>query len=243
MQSSGLPPDPATVAPPVDPSVPTDIASATEFLYTGENPIQTGVLPGTMEITRVAVLRGRVLSSEGTPISGTQVAILNHPEFGQTLTRLDGMFDLAVNGGGRLTVNYQRDGYLPVQRKIDVPWRDFSWLPDVVLIPVDPHVTAIDAASNAIQVAQGSVITDSSGTRQATLLIMTGTQATMIFAGGLTETLPAFNVRLTEYTVGDVGPPGHAGELPPRAATPTPPSTASTRRWRPGRSTSASASR
>ena len=46
---------------------------------------------------------------------------------------------------------------------------------------------------------------------------MTGTQATMIFAGGLTETLPTFHVRLTEYTVGEAGPQAMPGELPPQS--------------------------
>ncbi len=45
---SGLPPDPVVVAPHVDPTVATTISSATSFLYTGENPIQTGVAPGTI---------------------------------------------------------------------------------------------------------------------------------------------------------------------------------------------------
>src|SRR5690606_30512731 len=38
VQTSNLPPDPANVAPPVDLTVATDIAAATEFLYTGDNP-------------------------------------------------------------------------------------------------------------------------------------------------------------------------------------------------------------
>ena len=42
-----LPPDPTTVAPPLDPTVATDGGTSTEFLYTGDNPIQTGVAPGT----------------------------------------------------------------------------------------------------------------------------------------------------------------------------------------------------
>lgn len=41
----GLPPDPETVAPPIDPTVATTTYAATEFLYTGSNPIQTGVAP------------------------------------------------------------------------------------------------------------------------------------------------------------------------------------------------------
>ncbi|MDD1649650.1 MAG: hypothetical protein LUO80_04570, partial [Methylococcaceae bacterium] len=36
------PPDPITVAPDLDPSIVTSVISATQFLYTGSNPIQTG---------------------------------------------------------------------------------------------------------------------------------------------------------------------------------------------------------
>ncbi|HEV8579845.1 MAG TPA: DNRLRE domain-containing protein, partial [Thermoanaerobaculia bacterium] len=54
-----LPPDPATVAPPLDPTVAADPGKAVEFLYTGEDPIQTGVTPGTIDARRVAVLRGK----------------------------------------------------------------------------------------------------------------------------------------------------------------------------------------
>jgi hypothetical protein len=56
----GVPPDPATVAPPLDRSVATDLATASAFLYAGSTPIQTGVAPGTIAPRRVAVLRGRV---------------------------------------------------------------------------------------------------------------------------------------------------------------------------------------
>ena len=103
-------------APPIDPSVPTDIYDATEFLYTGDDPIQTGVIPGTIEAGRVAVLRGRVLDKVDNPLSGVTITVLDHPEYGQTLSREDGMFDLAVNGGGALTLEYHKDDYLPVQR-------------------------------------------------------------------------------------------------------------------------------
>lgn len=58
---SGLPPDPAAVAPPVSPATPTDLADSVEFLYTGDRPIQIGVKPGTIDKSRVAVLRGQPL--------------------------------------------------------------------------------------------------------------------------------------------------------------------------------------
>ena len=54
--------------------------------------------------------------------------------------RADGAFDLAVNGGGRVTVDYQKEGYLPVQRQILAPWRDYVTLPDVALVALDGSV-------------------------------------------------------------------------------------------------------
>jgi hypothetical protein len=50
-----------------------------------------------------------------------QISVLKHLEFGQTLSRPDGMFDMAVNGGELLTVNYQKVGFLPAQRGSTCP--------------------------------------------------------------------------------------------------------------------------
>jgi hypothetical protein len=56
----GLPPDPATIAPPL-PQL-TSFSAATAFLYKGSNPIQTGVGAGTINPTRASVLRGKVIT-------------------------------------------------------------------------------------------------------------------------------------------------------------------------------------
>jgi plastocyanin len=85
--SVALPPDPADVAPDLDRTVATTMVAATEFLYAGDPPIQTGVAPGAIDPQRVAVLRGRVLDREDTPLSGVTISILNRPEFGQTLSQ------------------------------------------------------------------------------------------------------------------------------------------------------------
>jgi RHS repeat-associated protein len=209
------PPDPSDIAPPIDPTVATTMFAATEFLYTGSEPIQTGVTPGTIEMTRVAVLRGKVMMRDGQPISEVIITVLNHPEFGQTLTRSDGMFDIAVNGGGYLTISYQKDGYLTAQRQIDVPWQDYAWLPDVVMIPLDLQVTTIDLTSiEPVQVAQGSVVTDDDGTRQATMLIPQGTSAELVLPDDSTQPISTLNVRATEYTVGQSGPNAMPAILP-----------------------------
>ncbi|MBL0122657.1 MAG: hypothetical protein IPP88_07950 [Betaproteobacteria bacterium] len=210
-----LPPDPASVASPIDPTVATNILPATAFLYTGANPIQTGVAPGAIVGQRAAVLRGKVQTRAGTVLSGVTITILAHPEFGQTISRADGAFDLAVNGGGQLTVNYQRAGFLPVQRAIVVPWRDYAWLPDVVMIPFDGAVTAIDLNVASMQTARGNPVSDADGTRQATILFPPNTTATMVLANGSTQPLTTLNVRATEYTVGTSGPKAMPAPLPP----------------------------
>jgi RHS repeat-associated protein len=204
------------VAPPVDQSVATDLKAATEFLYTGANPIQTGVDPATITQTRAAVLRGRVLTSDGKPLPGVTIAVLDHPEFGTTLSRADGMFDLAVNGGGPLTLTYAHADRLPAQRTVQVPWRDYLVVPDVVLMTVDPTVTTVDlAAATEVQVAQGSTVADGDGTRQATLLFSPGTGAEMVMPDGTREPLTTMRVRATEYTVGALGPAAMPAPLPP----------------------------
>ena len=137
-------PDPATVAPPLDPTVATTPRHGHRVPLHRREPDPDGVAPGTIDPPRAAVLRGQVLDRDGAPLPGVTITILGHPEFGQTLSRADGMFDLAVNGGGLLTVNYAKAGFLPAQRQVEVPWQDYAWLPDVVLIPLDSQVTTID---------------------------------------------------------------------------------------------------
>lgn len=209
------PPDPATVAPPTDPTAATSLATATTFLYTGPNPIQTGVVSGTIQPDRVAVLRGKVQARDGTPLSGVRISVLAHPEFGQTLTRADGAFDLATNGGGQLMVHYEKNGLLPVQRAIVAPWRDFAWLPDVVMIPFDSAATTVNLGAPGMQVARGNPVSDSAGSRRATILFPPGTNATLVLADGSTQPLSTVNVRATEFTTGDTGPKAMPAPLPP----------------------------
>ena len=206
---------PTIVAPPLDRSVATMVAAATEFLYSGANPIQTGVTPGTIEKKRAAVLRGRLTTRDGNALSGATVTIFNRPEFGQTLTRADGNFDLAVNGGGPLTISYSAAEYLPAQRQVDVPWQNYVPVPETTLIPVDPQVTTVTANAAVMQVHQSNVMTDSDGSRRTTLLFPAGTTASMIMPGGAAQPLGSLGVRATEYTVGTNGPRSMPAALPP----------------------------
>lgn len=208
-------PDPSSIAPPNDLSVPTRIFDSTAFLYTGSDPVQTGVGAGAIDAKRVVVLRGAVLDTTGGPLSSVLVTVKDHPDFGQTLTRSDGMFDLAVNGGSWLTVEYRKGGFVPAQRQVKTEWAEYTRVPDVELVAYNSHVTVVDLTStDPMQVAQGSVSVDADGA-QATLLIPQGTSAVMDMPDGSTRPIAALSIRATEYTVGPEGAKAMPMPLPP----------------------------
>lgn len=209
----------ATLAPELDLTVATSIYTATQFIYTGNNPIQLEMAADTISYKRAAALRGIVNDEKGNSLSRVLISILNHPEYGCTFSRTDGSFDLVVNGGESLIIQYQKIGYLSSQRQLDVPVQDYAWLDSVNLAPYDDQVTTIDLTSQEdYQVAQGSLVTDDDGTRQATLLFPKNMQVTMKLPEGYSRILnsnaSSFNVRATEYTIGENGPETMPGTLP-----------------------------
>ena len=214
------PPDPVVVAPPLDRTVVTTTDARVEFLYAGPDPVQVG-LTETVEPERVAVIRGEVTDREGDPLRGVKVSILDHPEYGHTRTRNDGVFDLVVNGGGTVTVvyEYEEDNRLPVQRTVKVPWQDTEQAPAVAMIHPDPVVSTVTTTAAApFQVIEGSEETDASGTRKAVVMIPPGTQADIVEPDGTRTPVTSLDVRISEYTVGDLGPEAMPGELPPTSA-------------------------
>jgi len=210
-----VPADPADVAPEIDPTIATTVYGSTEFLYRGLNRVQIGVENDVIEPEQVAVIRGTVKSRDGAPLSGVLVTVLYHPEFGETISLADGRYDMAVNGGGYLTVTYTRDGYLPAQRQVEVAWQSWVQAPDVVLIPLDPVQTTIDLSQPGMQVARGSVVTDDRGSRQNTMLFPEGTQAEMVLPDGSTQPIGTITVSATEYSVGENGDDAMPAQLPP----------------------------
>ncbi|MBE7499854.1 MAG: hypothetical protein HS113_06005 [Verrucomicrobiales bacterium] len=198
---------------------PMTLGSGAAFLYSGPNSIQKGVAPGTLDPLRIAVMRSGVRTRGGAPLAGVTVRVLRRPEFGHTESRSDGSFDLAVNGGEALTLEYRKPGYLPVHRHVRPRWQQFSRPPEVVLTPVDANVTSVRLGNTpALQVAQGSQVMDRDGRRQAALLIAPGTAAELVLADGTRRAVEHLNLRATEYTVGGDGPRAMPAELPPEVA-------------------------
>lgn len=212
------PPGPVLIASALTNAAPSHFANATAFLYTGSDPVQTGVAPGTIKEYRAAVIRGRVLNRAGAPLPEVAVSILGRSEFGGTQSRADGWYDIAVNGGSALTVVYTKAGFLPAQRRVEAPWLDYEYIPDVVLIPQDTVSTTVTMGAAAMQAATSSAVTDARGTRSAVLLVPPGTTASLVLPGGGTIPAPVLTVRQTEFTAGASGRAAMPAELPPTSA-------------------------
>jgi hypothetical protein len=163
----------------------------------------------------VAVVRGTVLLRGGGPLADVRVDVFDHPELGSTLTRADGGFELAVNGGGQVVLQYAKEGHPVVHRAMDVPASAYTEAPDVALVRLDVFVTPIQANVVWAQIARGGRGVDASGTRQVTMVFQPFTAATMAFPDGSTVPLVTSQVRATEYTVGPTGAQALPAELPP----------------------------
>ena len=89
-------------------------------------------------------------------------------------------------------------------------------VPDVVMLAVDPAVTAITFGPNApFQTAESSMQSDGDGARHSLLLFPAGTTTSLVFADGRTEPATTLHVRATEFTVGARGPDAMPAVLPP----------------------------
>ena len=213
------PPDPAAVAPPINPTVVTDFIDANEFIGFGPTPIQVGLQPGLIERYRAAITRGRVLDEAGEPLPQVLVRVLDHPEYGYTYTRADGHYDLLVNGGGDVVLDFQKPDRLRAQRTIRTPWRDWALVDDVRMLRPDSLMTPVILGPNApAQFAASSEMSDEDGSRQAKVFFPAGTSATMTLPNGQQQALPVMHFRATEYTVGEGGPERMPGQLPPSSA-------------------------
>uniref|UniRef100_A0A665UFG1 Teneurin-2 n=1 Tax=Echeneis naucrates TaxID=173247 RepID=A0A665UFG1_ECHNA len=95
----------------------------------------THVIPGEnpFNYSLASLIRGQVLTTDGTPLVGVNVSFVNYPHYGYTLTRQDGMFDLIANGGASLTLRFERAPFLSQERTVWLPWSQFYAMDTLVL--------------------------------------------------------------------------------------------------------------
>ncbi|XP_065143605.1 teneurin-2 isoform X2 [Paramisgurnus dabryanus] len=95
----------------------------------------THIIPGInpFNASLASLIRGQVLTSDGTPLVGVNITFVKFPHYGYTMTRQDGTFDLVANGGGSLTLRFQRAPFRSQDCTVWLPWNRFYAMDTVVL--------------------------------------------------------------------------------------------------------------
>jgi RHS repeat-associated protein len=186
-------------APALDRTIATTLTEAASFLYTGPDPVQKGVDTDKLDSRRIAMVNGRVVDDAGEPLAGVRVSVSERSEYGYTLTRSDGVFNLAVNGGARLVLKYELDGYVPAERISQPGWQRYGELPEVGLIRESENSTQLESRAGSLQVALAGRTEDAFGTRQLVVMMQAGTRASAELTDGSEEDLSTLTLRVTEY--------------------------------------------
>ncbi|XP_024082461.1 teneurin-m isoform X3 [Cimex lectularius] len=87
-----------------------------------EGSLQNYARQESFNESRAGVVRGRVVTTIGMGLMGVRVSTSKSEGF--TLTREDGWFDLLVNGGGAVTLQFGRSPFRPQSYIVNVPWNE-----------------------------------------------------------------------------------------------------------------------
>ncbi|XP_063776752.1 teneurin-3 isoform X12 [Pseudophryne corroboree] len=109
-------------------------------------PDSTHVIPGDNPFNKslASVIRGQVLTADGTPLIGVNVSFLHYPNYGYTITRQDGMFDLVANGGASLTLMFERAPFLTQYHTVWIPWNVFYVMDTLVMKKEENEIPSCD---------------------------------------------------------------------------------------------------
>lgn len=166
---------------------------------------------------RFSLLTGLVQDLAGSPIADVSVTIHDHPEYGTVATDPEGRFSIPVEGGGTITLVYQKEGLLTVHRKVYVPWNDIAIAKTIVMIAEDPASTTLsfDGNPETVVTHQSTEVTDDFGTRACTM-VFTGNNMAYLQdeQGNDIRQLATITTRATEYTT----PESMPAILPPTSA-------------------------
>uniref|UniRef100_A0A8C4HPG2 Teneurin-2 n=1 Tax=Dicentrarchus labrax TaxID=13489 RepID=A0A8C4HPG2_DICLA len=109
----------------------------------------THTLPGEVpfDTSRAAVIRGSVALQDGSPLVGVNITFPQHPEYGYTISRQDGSFDLVTLGAMSMTLMFQRPPFLPQTRTIWTPNNNFLVLDQVTMSREEAQTPKCDIRS------------------------------------------------------------------------------------------------
>ncbi|XP_065289524.1 teneurin-m isoform X4 [Dermacentor albipictus] len=114
------------------PAVTASFFQRMQFLIE-EDSVQSYAKKDAFNDSRASVVRGQVVSSSGSPLKGIRVGTAGDGLIGFTVTRDSGWFDLMVNGGGAVTLQFRRDPFDLHERTVMVPWNEIVVMNKVIM--------------------------------------------------------------------------------------------------------------
>ncbi|KAL3212092.1 hypothetical protein MRX96_008338 [Rhipicephalus microplus] len=114
------------------PAVTASFFQRMQFLIE-EDSVQSYAKKDSFNDSRASVVRGQVVSSSGSPLKGIRVGTAGDGLIGFTVTRDSGWFDLMVNGGGAVTLQFRRDPFDLHERTVMVPWNEIVVMKKVIM--------------------------------------------------------------------------------------------------------------
>ncbi|XP_070321850.1 teneurin-2 isoform X5 [Odocoileus virginianus] len=106
----------------------------------------THIIPGDnpFNSSLVSLIRGQVVTTDGTPLIGVNVSFVKYPKYGYTITRQDGTFDLIANGGSSLTLHFERAPFMSQERTVWLPWNSFYAMDTLVMKTEENSIPSCD---------------------------------------------------------------------------------------------------
>ena len=166
---------------------------------------------------RFSLITGKVRGLAESSVADVSITIHGHPEYGTVATDTEGRFTIPVEGGGSLTVIYQKDGFISAQRKVYVSWNDIAIAETIQMIAEDTASTTITFNSDPNMVAthKSTTVNDEFGSRAATMVFTGDNRAFLVDENGNdVQELTTITTRATEYST----PESMPAKLPPTSA-------------------------
>uniref|UniRef100_A0AAQ5YIW5 Teneurin transmembrane protein 4 n=1 Tax=Amphiprion ocellaris TaxID=80972 RepID=A0AAQ5YIW5_AMPOC len=109
----------------------------------------THAIPGAnpFDGNHACVIRGQVVTSDGTPLVGVNISFINNPSYGYTITRQDGSFDLVTNGGIAIALRFERAPFITQEHTLWLPWGRFFVMDTIVMRHEENDIPSCDLSS------------------------------------------------------------------------------------------------
>ncbi|XP_061484946.1 teneurin-4 isoform X1 [Rhineura floridana] len=116
------------------------VGKACTHIIPGENPFNGG---------HPCVIRGQVMTADGTPLVGVNISFVNNPPFGYTISRHDGSFDLVTNGGISIILHFERAPFITQEHTLWLPWDRFFVMETIVMRHEENDIPSCDLSNFA----------------------------------------------------------------------------------------------